>query len=66
MGRNFPVALSRLGVQTCLVSAVGGDAIGRYLLEDLENEGIDSRHVKIFRNKHSEVTIASLCKIKRF
>jgi sugar/nucleoside kinase (ribokinase family) len=58
VGGNISTALSRLGVQTCLVSAVGGDAIGRYLLEDLENEGIDSRHVKIFRDKPSGVTVA--------
>ncbi|HWQ17359.1 MAG TPA: carbohydrate kinase family protein [Sulfolobales archaeon] len=58
VGGNISTALSRLGVKTCLVSAVGGDAIGRYLLEDLGSEGIDSRHVKIFRDKPSGVTVA--------
>ena len=58
VGGNISTAISRLGLPTCLVSAIGGDAIGRYLLEDLRGENVNTKHVKIFRNRGTGVTIA--------
>lgn len=38
---NFSVALSRLGVPTLLISKLGNDAFGKFLLNVLRNEGVD-------------------------
>jgi sugar/nucleoside kinase (ribokinase family) len=38
---NTAVALARLGVRTAFAGAVGDDGYGRYVRDDLKNEGID-------------------------
>lgn len=44
-GANRAVALARLGVSTALISAVGEDAIGDFVLDGLKASGIDVRRV---------------------
>lgn len=47
-GGNAPntlVALSRLGLETGLVSMVGNDIMGCEIIAGLEREGVDTRHV---------------------
>lgn len=39
---NLAVALSRLGVPTGFIGAVGNDIFGDYLRKDLESEGVDT------------------------
>lgn len=39
---NLAVALSRLGVPTGFIGAVGNDILGDYLRKDLESEGVDT------------------------
>ncbi|MEN3189097.1 MAG: carbohydrate kinase family protein [Atribacterota bacterium] len=40
---NAAIDLARLGVSTAIVSKVGNDGFGRYLLETLKREGVDVR-----------------------
>ncbi|SFR92210.1 5-dehydro-2-deoxygluconokinase [Microbacterium sp. cf046] len=42
---NVSVAAARHGRRTALISRVGDDPFGRYLLQELERLGVDSRHV---------------------
>lgn len=43
---NVAVGLSRLALEAAVISAVGEDIHGEYLLRGLENEGVDTRFVK--------------------
>ncbi|NSW76901.1 MAG: carbohydrate kinase family protein [Candidatus Atribacteria bacterium] len=44
---NAAIDLARLGVATTIVSKVGDDGFGRYLLETLQKEGVDTRGVVV-------------------
>lgn len=44
---NTVVALSRLGAKTGFIGNVGSDTEGRYILKDLEKEGVDARGVSV-------------------
>jgi len=44
-GANQAVAMARLGAQIAIIGRVGGDAFGNSLLEGLQAESIDTRHV---------------------
>ena len=44
-GANQAVAAARAGAHVCFVSCVGDDAYGRQVVANLENDGIDTRHV---------------------
>ncbi|MCC6807041.1 MAG: carbohydrate kinase [Deltaproteobacteria bacterium] len=43
---NFTVGCARLGLQTALVTRVGQDPMGRYLLRLLRDEGVDTERVR--------------------
>ncbi|HLW78130.1 MAG TPA: PfkB family carbohydrate kinase [Terriglobia bacterium] len=45
-GANRAIALARLGARTTLISAVGDDANGRFALEGLAQNGVDTAWVK--------------------
>jgi len=47
VARNIAENLARLGVEVALISAVGNDWAGRYLLEQARSAGIDTRHVLV-------------------
>ncbi len=47
VGGNVATALRRLGTEVTLVSAVGRDALGKYLLEDLREEGVGTEYVRV-------------------
>jgi len=47
---NEATVLSKLGFSTCLLSRVGGDFVGRFLLESATQVGIDVSHVITDRN----------------
>ena len=49
------VALSRLGLKTAFIGAVGDDREGRFLLEGLRKEGVDIRAVRIATGKKTPV-----------
>eukprot|EP00871_Galdieria_phlegrea_P005090 jgi/Galph1/5582/GphlegSOOS_G4219.1 len=42
---NTLTCLRRLGINTCLVTKVGDDSIGRSILGELEQDGVDSKFV---------------------
>ena len=44
---NIAVALTRQGCPAALVTCVSDDAIGRFVLNELDRYGIDRRHVRI-------------------
>lgn len=54
---NVSVALSRLGVHSRVVSAVGRDVLGTYMLSKLEEEGVNTRYVR-FLNSPTGITVA--------
>src|SRR5262245_61649953 len=55
---NTAVALSRLGAEVSLVSAIGDDERGRLMLESLKNEGVATDGI-IVRPNH----ITTLCNV---
>ncbi|MEM0004117.1 MAG: carbohydrate kinase family protein [Desulfurococcaceae archaeon] len=55
---NTAVALSRLGVSSCLISAVGYDVVGKYLLEDLVKENVSIKYVKVLEDKSSGIVVS--------
>ena len=60
---NVAVGASRLGVKSEFVGAIGFDAFGRVILEELEHEGVDVTHVKILASVNSGLTVLSVNKI---
>jgi len=55
---NVAVALARLDVPVALVSAVGDDGYGRWILEDLVREGVDIQYMSVLRNAFTPMVIA--------
>ena len=52
---NYAIALSRLGRKVGAICSVGNDPFGKFLLETLRKEGVDTRHVKV---KQARTTLA--------
>ncbi|WP_338490779.1 sugar kinase [Pseudomonas trivialis] len=44
---NVAIGLSRLGFKVAWLSRVGNDSLGRYVVDTLQNEGLDCRHVAV-------------------
>ncbi|MFO2463567.1 sugar kinase [Pseudomonas sp. 15FMM2] len=44
---NVAIGLSRLGFNVAWLSRVGNDSLGRFVVDTLEREGLDCRHVAI-------------------
>ncbi|MEB0045276.1 MULTISPECIES: sugar kinase [unclassified Pseudomonas] len=44
---NVAIGLSRLGFKVAWLSRVGADSLGRFVIDTLEQEGLDCRHVEI-------------------
>ncbi len=57
---NVAVGLARLGVPVSLVSKVGRDPFGDFLVERLRKEGVDVRHVLADGFKHTGVVFVQL------
>ncbi|ASJ10067.1 sugar kinase [Thermococcus sp. P6] len=57
---NVLVGLSRLGVGSALISKVGDDPFGAFLLEELRREGVDTSHVAVDGEKHTGVVFVQL------
>lgn len=51
---NCLVGLSRLGVRTSFIGVVGNDLIGKQVIKELGNEGVEHSHV-IVKNKRSAI-----------
>lgn len=57
MCSNAIVAMQRLGARCALATCVGQDAPGRFLVEDLEREGVDARFVRMARGGRTQVSL---------
>jgi dehydrogluconokinase len=44
---NVAIGLSRLGFKVAWLSRVGADSLGRFVIDTLEKEGLDCRHIDI-------------------
>jgi len=59
---NVAVGSSRLGVKSGFIGAIGFDAFGRVLLEELEHDGVDVTHVKVYTTNNSGLTLIAVNK----
>ncbi|MFA4639756.1 carbohydrate kinase family protein [Pyrococcus kukulkanii] len=57
---NVAVGISRLGVKASLISKVGDDPFGRFLLERLKEEGVNTDGIAIDTEKHTGVVFVQL------
>lgn len=58
---NVAVAAARLGRRTAVLTKVGDDDLGRYVLHALEHEfGVDTRFVGVERGRKTPVVLAAL------
>lgn len=55
---NVAVALARLGQEVSFVGAIGDDAYGRWVTEDLDREGVDSSGLDLVENKFTPMVLA--------
>lgn len=58
VSRNIAENLSRLGVRTELITAVGSGIAGKYILENCASEGISTRHSLILQDTTSSIYLA--------
>jgi sugar/nucleoside kinase (ribokinase family) len=59
-GLNTSIAASRLGLKAGLVTALGRDGFGDFLLNRLQQEGVDIRSVSRDAKLHSSATLVSV------
>ena len=57
---NSAVALKGMGSSVCLLSVVGKDRFGEFILDCLKKAGIDASHVKVLRSAQTGVSIVLL------
>jgi len=60
VARNVAENLARLGVHATLLSAVGDDPMGRFLLDATAHAGVNVEHVLVRRGQRSGAYIAVL------
>ncbi len=56
---NLAIGLTRLGVKTGFIGAVGEDPFGRYIVQQLQQEGIDTRGIQIKSGKRTRLAFVS-------
>ena len=59
---NYVVSTSRLGVPSAFIGAVGDDAAGQYLLDDLKSEGVNILYAKKIKGASSPVNFIFVIK----
>ena len=59
-GGNVGTGLARLGVRTAVLSGVGDDALGRFLVRALDAEGIDTRWIVTHPTLRTALAFAEL------
>jgi len=57
MAANFVMGLARLGAKTGLIAALGDDSVGRSIMNNLQDEGIDTSHLYIRRGAGTTSTV---------
>ncbi len=54
---NFAVAVTRLGLSSCLLGKIGSDEVGSWLRNGLEREGVDVSHIQQTTQRTSTVIV---------
>jgi sugar/nucleoside kinase (ribokinase family) len=54
---NTAIALARLGIKTAVIGKVGEDGFGRFIVERLMEEGVDTRGVRSDRSANTSATM---------
>ncbi|MFC2089893.1 carbohydrate kinase [Bacteroidota bacterium] len=57
---NAMITLGRLGLPSVFISEVGNDKIGNYILEFLEENGVENKYVVMFEDGKSALSLAFL------
>lgn len=57
---NGIVSLARTGVPVCFISETGNDRVGDIILRFMHDNGIDTKHISIFHEGQSPVSLAFL------
>ncbi|MGM9873718.1 MAG: ribokinase [Bacilli bacterium] len=60
-GANQAVAIKRMGVDLSFLSCVGNDAFAKEQLNNLKNEGIDTKNIKQLKDANTGSAIILLC-----
>ena len=55
---NVAVALARLGVETSFIGTIGDDGYGRWVVEDLRNEGVDTKYTFLVQDAYTSMVMA--------
>lgn len=63
---NIAVGCSRLGLKACLLTAVGRDKVGDFILNFLKEEGVISDHIPVIESARSSAVILGIEPPDRF
>jgi len=55
---NTAVGLSRLGVDACILVSIGGDVVGRMIIEDFEKERVDTSYVRVLSDQQTGLVVS--------
>lgn len=57
---NIACGASRLGLRTAVITAVGDEHMGRFIVEQLQREGVDARGVKVDRERLTALVLLGI------
>ncbi|MBM3705941.1 MAG: carbohydrate kinase family protein [Actinobacteria bacterium] len=57
-GGNFAAILSKLGIKTAIISKIGYDDFGRFLLDEMKKYGADTQRLIIDKNRKTGITVS--------
>ena len=57
---NVAIGAARLGLKSALITRVGDEAMGRFVREQLEREGVDTRGVQVDRDRLTPLVLLSV------
>ena len=63
---NISIGCSRLGLKSAVITGVGDEHMGRFILEQLTREGVDTRHVKIDPDRLTALVILGIRDSEQF
>lgn len=59
-GANQAVAMARLGAQVEMFGCVGDDSNGEKVLENLRNEGVETRHIRVLKDVPTGIALITV------
>lgn len=63
---NIAVGVARLGLKAALITAVGAEAMGRFVMEQLVREGVDTSGVRVDHERLTSLVLLSVRDDARF